>query len=168
MSETRDASKEFASGTGGTTAGAGARRIKVGSEVREGWEWWKIIEEVEVGVPEPSTEGACHPPKPFIIVYFWEHVGENHSQPGPENDYGHPGKVFCKDKVNEHTKRESNVRVEGRGELSDEVVENDSLPTHGPHSYHNESLPTVLREVIQGFRDEWDRMQQLGGDSSSA
>ena len=97
-------------------------------EFGEGWELWKIIEEVEIGVFEPPTEGTCHPPEPFIAVYFWKHVGKNHAQPGPENDYGHPGEVFCKDNVDDHAKRESNVRVEGGGELSDEVVEDDSFP----------------------------------------
>ena len=72
------------------TTGAGAGRIKVVCEFGERWKRWKIIEEVDIGVPEPSTEGACHPPEPFIMVYFRKYVGENHSQPGPEGYYSHP------------------------------------------------------------------------------
>lgn len=72
-----------AAGTGRATAGAGARWVKVVGEFGEGWERWKIIEEVEVGVLEPSTEWARHPPKLFITVYFWEKVREDHSQTGP-------------------------------------------------------------------------------------
>lgn len=94
-------------------------------EVGEGW---KIIEEVEIGVLEPSTERACHPSIPSIVVHFWDDVGKDHSQPGPEEDYGHPRDIFCKDDVNEHAERESNIRVEGGGELPDKMVEDDSLP----------------------------------------
>ena len=68
-----------AAGTGSATTGAGARRVKVVCEFGEGRKGRKIVEEVEIGIVEPSTEGACHPPKPFIAVYFWEHVGEDHS-----------------------------------------------------------------------------------------
>ena len=68
-----------AAGTGRATTRAGARRVQVVCELGEGWEGWKIVEEIEVGVLEPSTEGAGHPPKPFITVYFWEHVRKNHS-----------------------------------------------------------------------------------------
>ena len=68
-----------AAGTGRATTGTGARRVEVVSELGEGWERWKIVEEIEVGVLDPPTEGAGHPPKPFITVYFWEHVRKNHS-----------------------------------------------------------------------------------------
>jgi len=106
----------------------GARGVNVVGEFGEGWERWKVIEEVEIGILEPSTEWACHPPEPFIVIYFWKEVGKDHSQAGPEDDYGHPGNVSCNDEVDEHAEGESNVRVEGGGKLSGEMAEDDALP----------------------------------------
>jgi hypothetical protein len=104
--------------------------------------------EVKAWVLEPSTEGARHPPEPFIAVYFWKHVGKDHSQPGPENDYGDPGKVPGEDDVDEHAEHESNVRVEGGGELSDEVVQDDSLPEADEDAIDAETV------VFRGCVDE--------------
>jgi len=61
------------------TTGAGARRVKVVGEFGKRWKGRKVVEEVEVGVLEPSTEGASHPPKPLVAIYFRKHVGKDHS-----------------------------------------------------------------------------------------
>ena len=118
----------WAAGTRRTTARAGARGVEEVGKLGEGGKWWKIIKEVERRILEPSTKWARHPPNPFIPVDFWEHVGEYHSQPSPEDYYGHPGNVPSEDHVDEHANREGNIRVEGGGKLSDEMVEDDSLP----------------------------------------
>lgn len=118
----------WAAGTRRATARVGAGGVKIVGEFGEGRERRKVIEKVEIGVVEPSTEWACHPPEPFIVVYFGKEVGKDHSQAGPEDDYGHPGNVSCKDEVDEHAEGESNVRVEGGGELPGEMAEDDALP----------------------------------------
>ena len=127
-------------GGGRATARAGTGRVKVVYEFRNGRERWDVVEEVEVWVLEPSAEGARHPPETFIMVHFREHVGNDHSQPRPEDDYGHPRKVSGKEDVGEHAEGEGDVGVEGGGGLSCEMVEDDSLPEADEDSIDAETV----------------------------